>query len=157
LGQETAIPPVARFEDPAVHPLEKIVWVLRDLESWHRTAGRRGAALEAELERLRRLHAAWTAETDRAVIRRHLEKRLPKDREISWWSMGMATLAQFRRAEEAPDNLIRSLATAQEGAEAYPGSPGGQLCRSIAAGIRAPDYQISSMTSDAAARRSILV
>ncbi len=45
--------------DPRVHPLAKIGAVLDDLEAWHGSAGRPEAALEARLERLRRLHAAF--------------------------------------------------------------------------------------------------
>ena len=79
-------------------------------------AGRRGAEREARLERLRRLHAAFMEERDRAAIRRFLEERLPRYREIPWWSAGMATFAQFLEAEDAPDNLIRALAAARAGA-----------------------------------------
>src|SRR4029077_3515083 len=57
----------------------------------------------------------------------------------------------------APDNLIRALAAARAGAKAYPDSPGGTLCRSIAASIQAPDYQLASMSSEAPGRRSIQV
>src|SRR5262249_7202963 len=39
----------ARLEDASVHPLEKAVLVLSDLEAWHGKAGRREAALEARL------------------------------------------------------------------------------------------------------------
>ncbi|HYR45605.1 MAG TPA: hypothetical protein VER78_01275, partial [Thermoanaerobaculia bacterium] len=45
----------ALLTNAAAHPLEKIVAVLSDLESWHAGAGGREAALEARLERVRRL------------------------------------------------------------------------------------------------------
>jgi len=104
----------SRLEDPAVHPVEKVVAVLADLESWHLAAGRREAALEARLERLRRLHASFTQEEDRAAIRKDLEERLglgapsgpatsrPALRDLPWWSMGMAVLAEFREAGTPP-------------------------------------------------------
>jgi uncharacterized protein YfaS (alpha-2-macroglobulin family) len=146
-----------QLEKPELHPVEKVVTVLADLEAWHAAAGRRGAELEARLERLRRLHAAFTQERNRGAIRHFLEERLARDRDIPWWSAGMATFAQFLEAEDAPDNLIRALAAARAGAKAYPESPGGQLCRSIAAAIAAPDFQLASMSSDAPGRRSIQV
>ena len=50
---------------PAVHPLTKIGAVLTDLEAWHAGAGRKGAQLEARLERVRRLSASFTEERER--------------------------------------------------------------------------------------------
>ncbi len=44
-----------RLDDPAVHPVERFVAVLADLEGWHAGRGEREAAFEARLERLRRL------------------------------------------------------------------------------------------------------
>ncbi len=143
-----------RLEGPG-HPLEKMVAALADLEAWHAAAGREEAAFEARLERLHRLHASFTQEQDRAAIRSDLEARLPRFRDVAWWSEGMATLARFRQAEEAPDNLIRALAAARQGEKAYPGSPGGEDCRAIAAAIEAPDFQAASMSEDGPRRRSI--
>jgi len=154
LGQEGAAAQ-GQLEKPELHPVEKIVAVLADLEAWHAAAGRRGAELEARLERLRRLHTAFTQERDRGAIRRFLEERLARYGDIPWWSAGMATFAQFLEAEDAPDNLIRALAVARAGAKGYPESPGGRLCRSIAAAIKAPDFQLASMSTDGPGRRSI--
>ena len=147
----------AALKDPAVHPLEKAVSVLSDLEAWHVEEGRREAALEARLERLRRLHASFTLEADRAAIRKDLEERLASARGLPWWSMGMATLAEFRQAKETPDNLIEALAAAREGEKAFPSSPGGLRCRAIAQAIEAPDFQLAAMSQDAPGRRSIQV
>ncbi|HKD10685.1 MAG TPA: alpha-2-macroglobulin family protein, partial [Thermoanaerobaculia bacterium] len=143
-----------RLDGPG-HPLEKIVAALADLEAWHGSGGQSQAALEARLERLRRLHAAFTQSADRGEIRRDLEQRLPRFRDVPWWSMGMATLARFRQAEDAVDNLIRALDIAREGEKAYPRSPGGEECRSIAASIQAPDFQAASMSEDGPRRRSL--
>jgi len=159
----------SRLEDPAVHPVEKVVAVLADLESWHLAAGRREAALEARLERLRRLHASFTQEEDRAAIRKDLEERLglgapsgpatsrPALRDLPWWSMGMAVLAEFREARDSTDNLIDALAAAREGQKAHPDSIGGKKCRSIAERIEAPDFQVAAMTQDRPGRRAIQV
>jgi hypothetical protein len=143
--------------DAAAHPLQKAVAVCADLETWHAGAGSREAELEARLERLRRLHAAFSEEEDRAAIRKDLETRLPAFRSVPWWAMGMAELAEFRQAEDAPDNLIRAREAAQEGARAYASSPGGLRCRQIVAAIEAPDIRVASMSADAPDRRSIEV
>jgi hypothetical protein len=144
-----------RLADPAAHPVAKLVGVLGDLETWHAGAGRREAELETRLERLRRLIAALSQEGDRSAIRRDLEARLPRYRSVSWWAMGMAELAGFRQAEEAPDHLIRAREAALGGANAYPSSPGGRRCRDVVTSIEAPDYQMAAMSSDAPDRRSI--
>ena len=59
----------ATLNDAAVHPLMKVCAVLDDLEAWHAKAGRREAALEAYLERLRRLNASFSEEADREAVR----------------------------------------------------------------------------------------
>ncbi|MEX1246159.1 MAG: alpha-2-macroglobulin family protein [Thermoanaerobaculia bacterium] len=147
----------ARLANPAAHPLEKITAILGDLETWHPGEGRREAELEARLELLRRLHAAFSEETDRAAIRRDLEQRLPRYRDVPWWAMGMAELAEFRQAENAPDNLIRARQAAAEGRRAYPSWPGGQRCGDLVTSIEAPDYRVAAMSADAPQRRSIEV
>ena len=47
-------------DDAAQHPLSRALSVLDDLATWHAGLGRTEAAFEAQLERLRRLHAAFT-------------------------------------------------------------------------------------------------
>jgi alpha-2-macroglobulin len=147
----------ASLDDPATHPLTKLAAVLTDLEAWHGAAGRREAAFEARLERLRRLHASLTAAEDRKQIRDDLEKRLPAMRDLEWWAVGQATLADFVREEDTGDALVRARAIALAGAEAYPQSIGGRQCRAIVAAIEAPAYQLTSMNLDGPARRSIEV
>src|SRR4029079_4356751 len=146
----------------AAHPLEKAVAVLSDLEAWHAAQGKAGGAgvLEARLERLRRLHGAFSEETDRARIRADLADRLPAVRDLSWWSMGMADLATFEQQREddprgAPQ--VQAHETARAGWQAYPDSPGGRRCRQIALAIEAPDFQVQAMLADAAEKRSLAV
>lgn len=121
----------AVLTDHAAHPVAKLVAVFADLEAWHAGSNERAAELEARLERLRRLHDAFTEAPDRAAIRKDLEVRLPRYKDISWWALGMAELAAFRQAEDAPDNLIRAREAALEGFRAYPQSPGGRRANAI--------------------------
>src|SRR6185369_6815326 len=141
--------------------------VLADLEAWHLAAApnadsthrHREAALEARWERLRRLHAAFSDEADRGLIRADLEASLLTARDLPWWSMGMATLAVFQREDDdqGSGRQKRAHATAVAGAAAFPGSPGALRCASIAGEIESPDYQINSMAADGPGRRSIQV
>ena len=108
------------LEDPAVHPLVKLGAVLDDLEAWHAGRGEREAALEARLERVRRLHAALTDASDRSLIRRDLARRLVDVADVPWWAMGKAELAELVKAEDKPGNFVKARALALEGAKTYP-------------------------------------
>ncbi len=145
----------AALDDPAVHPLIKIAFVLDDLERWHAEKGRSQAAFEARLERLRRLHSSFTQKARREKIKKDLRKRLELIRKKPWWAVGMAALAEFVRSEDAADRQIRARAIAAEGHKAYPDSVGGLRCLHIVKSIEAPGYQLDAMASDGPARRSI--
>jgi alpha-2-macroglobulin len=143
--------------DPAVHPLRKVVSILDDLESWHASAGRQEAALEARLERLRRLQSSFSDEGDRTEILRDLESRLPNFRGVPWWSMGQLTRAEFVQAQPQTGKLVRARAIAEEGWKAYPDSIGGKRCLHLVKSIEAPDFTIASMSVDGPRRRSVEV
>jgi alpha-2-macroglobulin len=145
------------LDDPSIHPLVRICAILDDLESWHAEAGRREAALEAGLERLRRLDASFADPSDRAKIRADLESQLSPLRGVEWWSMGQAELAEMVKAAAEPDSLVRAHALAEEGRRAYPHSLGGERCLSIEKTIEAPDYSLAAMAADSPRRRSIEV
>ncbi|MFI5118900.1 MAG: alpha-2-macroglobulin family protein [Thermoanaerobaculia bacterium] len=145
------------LEDPSVHPLVKLGAVLDDLEAWHAGKGEREAALEARLERVRRLHAALTDASDRSLLRRDLAKRLVDFADVPWWAMGKAELAELVKADDRPGSLVKARALALEGARAYPRSTGGDRCRAIVGEIEQPDYRLAAMAADGPGRRSIEV
>jgi len=146
-----------RLDDPAVHPVDRFVAVLADLEGWHAGRGEREAAFEARLERLRRLQASFTDESDRDAIENDLLGRLPKVADLPWFAMGQARLAELREGDDRPDALVRARAAAEEGRRAYPDSVGGRRCRAIVARIEAPSYEIGTMQIDGPKKRSVLV
>ena len=148
---------LVKLEDPSVHPLLKLGAVLDDLEAWHAGRGEREAALEARLERVRRLHVALTDASDRSEIRRDLARRLAGFADVPWWAMGKAELAEFVRTDDRPENLVKARALALEGARAYPRSTGGERCRAIVGEIEGPDYRLAAMSADGPGRRSIEV
>ena len=144
--------------DAEVHPLVKIGVVLDDLESWHRDADRPEAALEARLERLRRLNAEFDNSHDRVAIREHLEEVQNEfDSSFEWWSMGQSLLAELIRSEDTPDALIRACEAATAGRDRHPKSIGGQRCGHTVAGIELPSYSVMTMKSDGDGRRSIRI
>ncbi len=146
-----------KLDDPAVHPLLRMGAVLDDLEAWHGGRREREAELEARLERLRRIHAAFTATPDRDLIRKDLAARLPAFRSLPWWAMGQAEFAEMTRESEKPGNLVRARALALEGEKAFPDSVGGRRCRSVVSGIEAPSWQLAAMAADGPRKRSVEV
>ncbi len=146
-----------RLDDPATHPLTRLVAVLADLEGWHAGRGEREAAFEARLERERRLADSFTGQSDRETISRDLEDRLPAMASLPWFAMGESQLAELLEQGNRPDRLARAREAAQKGRRAFPDSPGGRRCLAIVERIEAPAYQLTTMKSDGPDRRSILV
>jgi uncharacterized protein YfaS (alpha-2-macroglobulin family) len=156
LGREgQAIAEQAALSDTRLHPLIKIVSILNDLETWHAGRSETAAQFEARLTRLSVLQSNFTDASDRALIQKDLEERLPSVRDHEWWAVGMAQLAQFVQAEDTPDNLIRARAIAEAGQKAYPDSVGGRRCLHLIKSIEAPDYRLEAMASDSAGKPSI--
>ena len=138
-----------------VHPLAAVVAALADLESWHAANRRPEAALEARLERDRRLHGHFTEDADRARILADLRARMAPVRDRPWWAMAKAQEADFLRGDDAADALVKARDAAREGATAYPRSPGGLRCASVVAQLEGPGYGIEAMASDGPGHRSI--
>ncbi len=141
----------------AAHPVEKAAALLGEHESWSRRSRRPAAALEARFELVEVLYGAFKDDDDKAAIRKHLAGFLAANRKDPWWATGQALLADYTRAESAPDALVRARRIALAGAERFPSSPGGLQCRHIVKSIEAPDYNLESMRLDAPGRRSVRV
>ncbi len=144
--------------DPRVHPVEKIGAILADLEAWHLADGEPEAALEARLERLRRLHTAFESQEDRSAVVAALESTLTRfDHGLPWWSQGQSILAELLQGSEESDSLIEARRAALAGAERHPDSVGGRRCAHIAAAIEAPDFSLTAMALDGPGKRSIRI
>ncbi|OGD23036.1 MAG: hypothetical protein A2W03_04560 [Candidatus Aminicenantes bacterium RBG_16_63_16] len=145
----------ATVESPASHPLEKLAAVLGEHENWCRRAGRPEAAMEARFILVIGLHNAFSQEDDRALIRSRFAEYLAASRPHPWWAVGQAILAEFTRQEDAPDSEVRARKIALEGAERFPGSPGGLRCLHVVKSIEAPSLSVEMMAADGPGRRSI--
>lgn len=145
---------IKSLSDPRFHPLERLAGALGDLEEWHADKDQDEAALEAALERHRRLHIALTESAQRQVIRKSLEERLRDARDLSWWAMGMGDLADMTR--ETGD-LVAAIEFARQGQNAYPKSVGGLRCASITNEIEAPSFHVISMLLDGPTKRSLQI
>lgn len=140
------------------HPLLELAVVLADLERWHAAERRPEAAFEARRQRLAHLHDALGRPEDRERLRAALREAADRlGPAHPWWSMGMATLAEWTREETAPDALVRARELARLAAERHPDSVGGRRGRHVAAAIEAPSYSLTAMATDGPNRRSIAV
>lgn len=143
--------------DPARHPLEKISFILTDLEKWHLQRKEREAALEARLELYRRLHEHFKEAEDKEWIERDLKEHLKPLADVPWWAEGMAQLAEFIRTRKEPDALVRAHEIAVQGRTAFPDSEGGRHCLAVEKDIERPEYVLSGMQNDNLLRKSILL
>jgi uncharacterized protein YfaS (alpha-2-macroglobulin family) len=143
-----------KLADPSVHPLVRLGAILDDLEAWHAAAGRREAALEARLERIRALHLHFTEQEDRTRIRADLTERLKAVRALPWSTVGMELEAQLWRDT---GDLAAAHRVATDCAKLHPGSVGQRRCAALATDIAAPFFQVASMSVDGPRRRSISI
>ncbi|HOW86830.1 MAG TPA: alpha-2-macroglobulin family protein [Candidatus Aminicenantes bacterium] len=141
----------------SAHPVEKAAALLGEHESWSRRGSRPAAALEARLALVQALYEAFSDEDSRALVRGHLAAFLAANRRDPWWATGQALLAEYTRAGDDRDALVRARRIALEGLERFPGSPGGLRCRHIVESIEAPEFTVDAMGLDAPGRRSIRV
>ncbi|HWN45501.1 MAG TPA: hypothetical protein VNW71_24960, partial [Thermoanaerobaculia bacterium] len=145
--------PGEQLVDSEIHPLRRIMALLAHHERWHAAKGNKDGALEARLERYHRLQNHALADEMKA-LRQELEKDLAEYRQVPWWAMGMAELAQLHRNT---NDLPKAVEAARAAHEAYPESPGGERGLNIARDIEAPVYYLGAMASDGLHRRSIQV
>ncbi len=143
-----------QLDDLSVHPLLRALGVLADLSAWHRASGREAATLEAELERLRRIHASFSSTDERSAQRAALEKLLAPHQGLTWWSMGQSLLARWVR--ESGDS-VKAHQLAQAGAAAHPGSPGATECARVIAEIEQPAFQLGAPIVDGLGKRSLRI
>ncbi len=148
----------ADLADPQVLPLLRISWILRDLRQWHLAHHQPEAALETELEQLRRLHQAISFRPKRLALRHYLETRLADfDPSYPWWSRGQWQLAAFIRSENEPDSRVRAHLAAAKGRDRHPTSIGGRLCANTLADLEHPRFYLTATSHDAARKRSIQI
>ena len=144
---------IPALDDPAAHPLYKVVGLLAELERWHGDVGRAESAFEARRRRLVILHEALTDADDRARVRESLKGQLAEVKDQAWWAMGMASLAEMTRA--GADDRVAAHRIASECAQAFPDSIGGKRCLSIKESIEQPAFTLDGMGLDAPERRSV--
>ncbi len=144
--------------DPHLHPAHKISFILNDLRDWHQDHGRREAALEAELENVARMRAAFTHKPDRLRIRQYLETQLADfDADYPWWAKGQWQLARLLKDEGEPDSIIRAHLAAERGENRHGSRLGGKLCGDLRHSLEQPQFDLRAMSHDSAGERSLQI
>ena len=136
------------------HPLVKAVAVLDDLERFHLDGGRKEAALEARLERLRRLRDAFPEHGDRKKIDDALAARVQADAALPWSATGVALRAQWLMNDGdrvAAHDLVQPCVTK------YADTIGGRQCRHLLDTIEEPTLSVRGMAVDGLGKPSIAV
>ncbi|TWW12319.1 hypothetical protein E3A20_01980, partial [Planctomyces bekefii] len=139
----------------SLHPLARLVAVLKDLERWHAARKEPEAALEAHLTMVRHIDSVWSSGADLSRGNRlalYLEGYLHTKESVPWWSMGMGQLASMLQSR---DELVKAHRVASEGLAKYPSTPGAEQCKSIVQQIEFPHYAVTAMPADGTERRSI--
>ncbi|MBN2383670.1 hypothetical protein JXQ70_12420 [bacterium] len=140
--------------NPDTHPLQRLVAILDDLYFFHQSRDQAEAALETQLERIRRLSASFNRTDQTRLFINHLEKMLDDYVSFPWWAMGQY---EYARLVQSTDDLIRARQIALNGYERYPDSFGGMQCHRLYKSIEAPAFSLETMTMDCPDQRSILI
>lgn len=143
------------LEDMSVHPLIKISFVLKDLETWHNSKKNLAAALEARLQRFRIAREQFQNKDDINEIISNLNGVIEKNKHLAWVTMGHALLAEITKTQDNPDAKIKARQIALEGAKLHPQSLGAKRCRDIVKEIELPTFTIEGMNIDTSNKKSI--
>lgn len=146
-----------QIQDIKVHPLVRIMTVLRDLEKWHIKRKEFQAALEARFEMFRKLSPHLTSEIKQTELQEELLKEIGKNKKYPWVTMGYAFLAKLLQGSNKIDGKILAIKYAQMGSDLFSDSEGAKQCRDIIKNIQKPSLHLSGMNIDGAKKRSLKV
>jgi uncharacterized protein YfaS (alpha-2-macroglobulin family) len=136
------------LDNPKVHPLQKLAFILSQQAAFHEKQGNIGAALQSKFELLEALFAKLTATGARQRILMELDHHLKNSKSDSWYAMGMAVKADLLLTMNKPGSRKVAMEIAESGAAAFPKSPGGARCRDIIRTIARPSLSVNAMAID---------
>lgn len=148
----------AQLRDPEVHPLQKIAFLLTDLEAWHLSGTRPEAAFDARRTLLGKLRSSFSGAEHRGILLADLKAAMTRlSSDFPWWTMGQADLAEFVAGTDRPWALRDARNLALLGRDIYPESAGARRCAALVEGWEAPNFTVQAMAADGPARRSVLI
>lgn len=123
------IEPGAAETSDGLHPLHRAAILLKDLEAWHVSQGRREAALKAARSAFQVLEGA-AMHTEKDALFQAFEARLRRDRDLEGYAEGLSDLgrALMNRGYGTPAGRARARSVLKECVAARPGSPAAQTC-----------------------------
>jgi hypothetical protein len=134
-------------------PLVDTLALYRDLLDFHRADQDRSAFLAADLDRILWASGAVVSAGEPADLadrkRAALEKFIERAGDHETASLGRFHMASLVRQGEngEPGDLVEARKIALAGADAYPTSPGGALCKNLVVEIEAPELSLQTETS----------
>ena len=137
-----------------LHPLAKISILLRDLEKWHLAAGRGDAAMAARVHLFRINFEHIDRDREKVDLLKWLEGYLEQNRTLSWWTYGMATLAERKLLLE---KRAEAHAISTACLKRFPQSVGHRTCAAIKHEIESPSLEMAIMKLDGPEQRSIQI
>lgn len=139
------------FLQTKIHPIEKVVYLLDRLYTWHKKNKRKASALESQLERIRKLLAVFNKISQ---TKKYLKELINQYETIQWWAIGQY---QYAKMTEREGKLVEAHKEAQAGYKKYPKSLGGKKCFYMLKRLEAPSFSLQSMTVDKNKTRSIQI
>ncbi|MBL8113113.1 MAG: hypothetical protein JNK60_09530 [Acidobacteria bacterium] len=151
----TLIEPGAAESSSGLHPLHRAAMLLKDLEAWHVSRGRRDAALKAARSAFQILESA-AMHTEKDALLQAFEARLRRDRDLDGFAGGLSELgrALMNRGYGTPAGRARARAVLKECVAALPASPAAEDCAGVLSG-GSEVLELSGMLHDAPGRRSL--
>lgn len=139
------------------HPLLVAITVLNEEEKNAFSRNRKKTAIEFHIRKLQIIFENFEQKDDRFKVINEFNEFLENNRDVEWYSVGMAELAGFERALGDEDCNIRAREIAIKGKNAYPNSVGAQRCNHLLNQIEERDFNIETMHSDGTNLPSIRV
>ncbi len=146
---------VKNISNSTSHPLQKISFVLHDLEKWHLAKGNKDAALDARLELFRVLKDHFSTSAAKKELIEELKSFIETKKNVPWVTMGYGLLAELIQNNSDPDAKIRALSFAYQGAKMFPSTPGAMKCKKIIQEIERPSFNLEGMNIDGQNRETI--
>jgi uncharacterized protein YfaS (alpha-2-macroglobulin family) len=160
--------PAVNLNNPDIHPLEKINYLLNDHYSWYGGASihvitklsseineaRCVSCLEARLIKLESLTPHFTKPQEIADFNRAYQELLKEFTGVSWWAHGQYQYASFIRSQ---GDLVNAHQVAKTGYDKYPNTVGGKECLALMKEIEAPAFSMQVMANDRSRVRSVQI
>ncbi|MCK5241483.1 hypothetical protein KAR34_03430 [bacterium] len=123
------------------HPIEKMLALYADLQYWQKAQGRAEAVLDARIQPLLKIKAAFSQPAEIELVLQALQKLSPSSGSLSWWAYLQYWIAHLLEQQE---KYIAAEKAARLGWQAYPAAIGGKLCDRIRREIQAPEFTVKS-------------